>query len=146
MKRDISLALYKKILSVIPVLTVDVVIVYRGKVLLVKRRFDPDRDRWWTPGGRVLKGEKLEATARRKAKEETGIRVKIVRMLGVEDFYFKKNRWGTSSHTPGIFFLAHPIGRPVIKLDRQSTEAKWFSNIPKNLHPKLKKILREAGF
>ena len=44
-----------------------------GTLLLVKRANEPAKDQWAFPGGRVERGEKLEAAARRELKEETGM-------------------------------------------------------------------------
>jgi 8-oxo-dGTP diphosphatase len=48
-----------------------------GRVLLVLRARDPERDRWSVPGGRVEPGESLTEAAAREAYEETGLRVAI---------------------------------------------------------------------
>lgn len=143
----IPAAFYKKILSVMPVLTVDVVIVDHGKFLLLKRAIPPAKGQWWTPGGRVLKREKLEEAACRKAKEETGLSVKIVRLLGADGVFWPRSRFGVSSHTPSVVYLAKPISaEKEIAIDFNNTKAKWFDRIPKNIHPFVKKFLREAGF
>jgi 8-oxo-dGTP diphosphatase len=42
-------------------------------LLLVKRANEPAKDQWAFPGGRVERGEKLEAAARRELLEETGM-------------------------------------------------------------------------
>jgi 8-oxo-dGTP diphosphatase len=42
-------------------------------LLLVKRAHEPAKDQWAFPGGRVERGEKLEAAARRELLEETGL-------------------------------------------------------------------------
>ncbi|MGL4405683.1 MAG: NUDIX hydrolase [Notoacmeibacter sp.] len=42
-------------------------------LLLVKRANEPAKDQWAFPGGRVERGEKLDAAARRELFEETGM-------------------------------------------------------------------------
>ena len=62
--------LYRQFLENMPLACVDVAIVDRGRVLLVKRNDAPARGEWWVPGGRVWKGEMLRDTAARKARED----------------------------------------------------------------------------
>jgi len=142
----IQLELYKKVLAVVPILTVDIVIVHRGKFLLLKRAIAPAKGQWWTPGGRVLKGEKLEDAVRRKAKEEAGVSVKIIKLLGADGVFWKKGAQGVSSHTPSVVYLARPSGRANVKMNFNNNEARWFMRIPRGLHPFVRKFLRLAGF
>jgi len=53
-----------------------------GRVLLVRRAKEPARGRLGVPGGFVDIGETAEATARREAREETGIDLEDLRFLG----------------------------------------------------------------
>jgi 8-oxo-dGTP diphosphatase len=59
-----------------PCVTVDCVI-FRMKenrqVLLIRRKFDPFKDKWAFPGGFVDMDETLEHAAARELKEETGL-------------------------------------------------------------------------
>ena len=56
-----------------PIPAVSVALVRGHEVLLVKRKFAPSRGLYAFPGGRVEKGESLEAAARRELREETGL-------------------------------------------------------------------------
>lgn len=116
-----------------PILCVDAVILKDNKFLLVKRKIEPLKGYWWTPGGRVYKNEKLKNALHRKVKEEIGIKVKIISLLGFyEDFYKKNNLNIDSVHTVSAVFLCkHKYG--IIKLDTQSSAFKWSSTLPKKL-------------
>ncbi len=61
-----------------PSVTVDIVIfTIKGKelkVLLVKRKIEPYKDRWAIPGGFVKINESLEEAAKRELEEETGVK------------------------------------------------------------------------
>ena len=146
MKKDIPLALYKKILQVLPVLTVDLVIVRNGKFLLLKRKNDPFKNTWWIPGGRFRKGETFESAVHRITKVETRLRVRVVKLLGVDGMH--EHRYGIDVYSIGAVYLVKPIGKVPAKLriNGESSDAAWFSLIPPGVHPFVKKFLREAGF
>ncbi len=53
-----------------------------GKILLVKRDTVPFKGYWALPGGRMDPGESVEQTIVRECKEETGLDVEVVRVIG----------------------------------------------------------------
>lgn len=56
--------------------------------MLIRRTNEPARDERFVPGGRVRKGETLEATVHRVARQEFGVEVEICGRLGeFEHFY-----------------------------------------------------------
>jgi ADP-ribose pyrophosphatase YjhB (NUDIX family) len=61
---------------------VGVVLPSAGGVLLVRRKFEPYAGRWSLPAGFMEYGEAPEDTARRETLEETGLRVRLERLLG----------------------------------------------------------------
>ncbi len=69
-----------------PVPAVAALVFRDGSVLLVKRRDEPNRGRWSPPGGSLEVGETVEEGAARETLEETGVRVRPVRVVGVRDF------------------------------------------------------------
>ena len=54
-----------------------------GRVLCVRRRFDPQAGNWCLPGGLAAPGESAEQTACREVREETGVEIEIEALLGV---------------------------------------------------------------
>jgi len=60
---------------------IDVIIRYKGGIILIKRKFDPDKGKWAIPGGHVDLDETLENAAIREAKEETNLDIKLIRQF-----------------------------------------------------------------
>lgn len=69
-----------------PVPAVGAIVFRADEVLLVKRREEPNRGRWSIPGGALEAGETVEAGAAREAAEETGVRVRPLRVVEVLDY------------------------------------------------------------
>jgi len=64
-------------------LTVDAIVLYDGKLVLVRRGNEPFKGRLALPGGFVEKEETVEQAVVRETKEETGLDTEIVRLIGV---------------------------------------------------------------
>jgi ADP-ribose pyrophosphatase YjhB (NUDIX family) len=54
-----------------------------GRVILLRRGFDPGQGLWTFPGGFVDLGESVEDAAHREADEELGITLELGRLVGV---------------------------------------------------------------
>jgi ADP-ribose pyrophosphatase YjhB (NUDIX family) len=63
-----------------PGIAVNVAVIQEGKVLLTKRE---DFEVWCLPSGGVENGESLAEAALRETKEETGVDVELIRLVGV---------------------------------------------------------------
>lgn len=76
------------------------VIIADGKVLLTHLD-ERDRSRWTLPGGALEFGENAETAAVREILEETGYKVKLRGLLGIESFYVTgEARWTGPRDTP----------------------------------------------
>lgn len=59
-------------------------LIEEGKILLVNQKVSPNRS-WSLPGGRVEQGETLEQGIIRELFEETGLKVKVIKLLYICD-------------------------------------------------------------
>ena len=66
-----------------PLLAVDSVIFFEGGVVLIKRKNPPFQGCYALPGGFVEIGESTEEAVVREAKEETGLVIDLVGLVGV---------------------------------------------------------------
>src|SRR5215208_2652985 len=55
----------------------------QGEIILLRRAFDPGKDRWTFPGGFVDLGESVEEAATRETREELEIGIVLGPVLGV---------------------------------------------------------------
>lgn len=95
---------------VTPLLTVDVVIELVDRpgrpIVLIERRNPPPGCA--LPGGFVDVGETVEAAAVREAREETGLEVRLTRLLGVYSDPARDPR----GHTVSVVFVGEARGEP----------------------------------
>jgi ADP-ribose pyrophosphatase YjhB (NUDIX family) len=97
----------------------------RQKVLLTRRT---DNGRWCLPGGQMEAGESVLEACAREVREETGLQVRIVRLLGV---YSNPHRLveyadGNRYHVVALNFEAEAIAGD-LTLSDETTEFGYFS-------------------
>jgi 8-oxo-dGTP diphosphatase len=68
-----------------PMVGVGGVVFVEGRVLLIKRRFEPLAGRWSLPGGALEVGETMAEGLAREMKEETGLDVEVGAVVDVFD-------------------------------------------------------------
>jgi colanic acid biosynthesis protein WcaH len=62
---------------------VDLLVVHRERLLIMKRKNPPAKGEWFTSGGRIYIGEKIEEAAKRTLNEETGLKPVKIEQKGV---------------------------------------------------------------
>ena len=104
-----------------PKLAVDAVILKNDSIILIKRKYDPYSGNWALPGGFVEYGETVEDALIREAKEETGLDVRIKRIVGV---YSDPDR-DPRGHTVSVCFLCEIAGGD-LNADTDASDAREF--------------------
>ena len=129
----------KKISRIVPIPTVDGVMVTSGGVLLLKRAKTPFAGHWVLPGGRIEAGETAEHAVMREVREETGLPSKIIGLVGVYSEPVRDSRWPAIS----VCFLLKPTGGK-LRLDREASEAKFFKKPPRPVGFDHARMVRDA--
>ena len=125
----------------VPRLCVDIAIKSEEGILLALRSGEPYKDLWNTPGGTVYKDESVEIAVVRIAKAETGLDIKIGKCLGYIE-YLNEERSGMKTHTVSIALEASVMGGN-LKPNENSSELKFFKELPENLVEEQKEFLEK---
>ncbi len=120
-----------------PFVTVDVIIEYKGGIVLIKRKNPPEG--WALPGGFVDYGESLERAAEREAKEETGLDIELIRQFHT---YSEPDR-DPRHHTITTVFIAQ--GKGLLRFGDDAKEAAVFreEDLPEEIAFDHKRILND---
>ncbi len=103
-----------------PVPAVGILIEMDGGVVLIRRGQPPHQGEWTLPSGFIEADESAEAAAIREAKEETGLTVEVIEMMGINSFPEGPPMSGIM-----IFYKARPVGG-ILQGGDDATEAKVF--------------------
>jgi 8-oxo-dGTP diphosphatase len=107
-----------------PALTTDCVVFdERGFVLLIRRKHDPFKGSYALPGGFVDVGERVEDGCRRELREETGLQVEGLRLVGV---YSDPDR-DPRGHTCSVAYLAR-VARAEPVAGDDAAAAEWVAD------------------
>lgn len=131
---------YDRIREVLPIVSVDIMAIYKGNVLLVKRKNIPAKGLWWFPGGGIRKWESPIWTVKRELREETGLDMVRAKFLTIMDSPFRED----NLHYLALVFKAS-VSTDDVVLDDESSDFKWLSlrdyNAKLELHPYLQQEL-----
>ena len=111
-----------------PQVGVGILLIRNQKLLLIKRRYDPDAGYWSIPGGHLELGERTKAAAERECLEETGFKVKVIKLAGIIDKIMYDDRGKIEYHYVLINYFVEQIDgkihQPPIP-DSDALEAKF---------------------
>jgi mutator protein MutT len=103
-----------------PVPAAGVLVVEEGRVLLVKRRWEPRAGAWCLPAGFMEAGETPAGTAVRETREETGVEVQVRELFGVYAGFDDPRVRAVL-----ILYIAERVGGELVAGD-DALEADWF--------------------
>ena len=108
----------------------------KGKLLVVKRNLNPGINKWALPGGFVESDETPESACLRELEEETGLKGKVKRLIGV--YNHKTKEYGS------LLVIGYEvvIARGLLSLSNELKDAKFFNKkdlpvIPFSSHRKI---------
>lgn len=108
---------------VTPLLAADAIIElvdFPGRPIVLIERANPPYG-WAIPGGFVDVGEIVELAAVREAREETGLEVQLIALLGI----YSDPARDTRGHTVTAVYVVEAAGTPVAADDAKN--AQWFT-------------------
>ena len=106
-----------------PIVGVGAVILSEGKVVLIRRKYEPLAGHWSLPGGSLELGETLEVAVAREMLEETGLSVEVGPVIEVFDRIIYDDERRVRFHFVLIDYLCRPVaGRLQAGSDAESAE------------------------
>lgn len=120
-----------------PFITVDIIIEINSGIILIKRKNPPHG--WAIPGGFVDYGESIEDCARREAKEETGLDIRLRRQFHT---YSDPGR-DPRHHTVSTIFIAAATGLPKAGDDAEDADIFTRESLPEDIAFDHRKILED---
>jgi colanic acid biosynthesis protein WcaH len=141
-------SIYKQIITCLPILCVDLLILHDEKCLLLRRANHPAFGQLWFPGGRVHKLEKLQDAATRLAIQETGLHCRFEKIVSVEESIFLIGDGEPSDkHTVNVCCKMQLESPPSqISLDSLHSAYEWISNLRPDMHEAVRHPLTLLGF
>ena len=110
-----------------PLLAADAVIQFQEGIVLIRRNNPPYQGCYALPGGFVERGETVEEAAIREAREETGLVIDLLGLVGVYSDPARDPR----GHVVSAAFLARGSGRLQSGSDARSAEVFPTEKLPK---------------
>jgi 8-oxo-dGTP diphosphatase len=106
-----------------PELAVDAVIKFRGKIVLIERKFEPLG--FALPGGFVEYGESCQNAVRREVQEETGLKFYIDKLIGV----YSNPKRDPRKHVVSVVYSGYGEGLLIAGDDARKVDAFYIDKI-----------------
>lgn len=127
----LELQTFKTVVENTPLVSIDLCLVCNGQIFLSKRRNDPLKGRWFTPGGRIHKNETWQDALLRILEVELGLKGIVLEdftLMGIWDHFYSNSAFdqNISTHYVNLPHFAEIKSKPRVVLDDQHDEFKWF--------------------
>ncbi|RQW78933.1 MAG: NUDIX hydrolase [Methanothrix sp.] len=109
-----------------PLLAVDAVILFGSGIVLIKRKNPPYQGSFALPGGFVEVGETVENATKREAREETGLQIELLGLVGV----YSDPKRDSRGHVVSVAYLAAGKGELASGSDAKSAEVFPLNSLP----------------
>ena len=129
--------LYHQIMELLPIVSVEAVIMIGNSLLFLRRKNEPAIGEWWFAGGGIRKGESLKQALYREVKEETTLQISDYKLVNVYSRIFP-NR-----HDITIVYLCKCKEGEIVLNDEHSKYT-LFSVVPAGLHPYLLEVIEDC--
>ena len=110
-----------------PIISAGGVIIIDGKILMIKRRNEPEAGKWTIPGGAINIGERIKDGLKREIFEETGLCVDVKKLLDIMEKIIKDNQGKIKYHYLIADYLCEYVSGD-INASSDALEAKLISS------------------
>jgi colanic acid biosynthesis protein WcaH len=131
--RKVPKEAFRTVIRWAPVASIDLIFLNRaGDVLLGYRANRPAKNKWFVPGGRIFKGERIADAMVRIARRETGIEVRpaAAEFAGVHEHFYRNTVFSRSpslsTHYVVLAFRIRLKKAPPLQTDSQHRRLAWF--------------------
>ena len=122
---------FLRIVDGTPLVSIDLILRNEhGAILLGHRTNRPAQGRWFVPGGRIRKNERVREALLRISKRELGVEIPQAKLLGVFDHLYPDNFLGAPNVTTHYVVLGMAATWPAgasVQADDQHDEFKWWT-------------------
>jgi 8-oxo-dGTP diphosphatase len=109
-----------------PLIGVGAVVIKENRVLLIQRGTPPLLGEWSLPGGVLECGETLQDAVIREAREETGLIIESIEMLGVYERIIRSDDGRVRYHYVLLDFLCRAVGG-TLQAGSDAADVRWFA-------------------
>ncbi len=129
-----------------PMVGVSALIVYRDKILIVKRAYEPAKNMWSLPGGTIEPGEFSKDSIRREINEELGIYIEPRCIVDVEEYIERDSNNKVRYHFVILVYFVEVFKQDKLSLSDEISDIKWVTSVEAlsyNLTPTTKVLIKK---